>query len=215
MGESSTLTINIDGAARGNPGPAAFAYSIVGDGQVIEGSGCLGNTTNNVAEYTAMLRALERAAELKGKRLAIRSDSELLVKQMTGVYQVKNAQLRELYSEAKKLCRNFDLVKFNHVRRAENSRADFLCNEALDGRAVTGHAPAAKMPSSAAPPKPVAVPSSHPASDRVREDALLCLRGAARMWSLGDPEVPSPELVWDQLWSILEESHALRRAKTN
>jgi ribonuclease HI len=213
MSESALLTINIDGAARGNPGPAAFAYSIVFDGKVIEGSGCLGNTTNNVAEYTALVRALERAAEIKGRKVAIRSDSELLVKQMTGVYQVKNAQLRELHGEAKKLCRTFDLVNFSHVRRAENSRADFLCNEALDGRPASGSPSASK-----APMTPVAAKSERSAgtkfgADQVRDDVLMCLRGAARMWSLGDPEVPSPDLVWDQIWSILEEANILKRAK--
>src|SRR5207253_10930089 len=90
MAEPGLLTINIDGAARGNPGPAAYAYVIARDGQpVLEEAGCLGTATNNVAEYTALVKALERAVELGGKRVLIRSDSELLVKQMSGESRVK------------------------------------------------------------------------------------------------------------------------------
>src|SRR5947209_16164164 len=96
MSQAAALTINIDGAARGNPGPAAYAYVIARDGQpVIEEAACLGTATNNVAEYTALVKALERVAELGENHVNIRSDSELLVKQMNGEYKVKNPQLRE------------------------------------------------------------------------------------------------------------------------
>src|SRR5262245_43777230 len=85
MSNPSTLTIYTDGAARGNPGPAAFAYIISHDGAVVvEESGCLGTATNNIAEYTALVRALEHAATLGAESLVIHSDSELLVKQMNG-----------------------------------------------------------------------------------------------------------------------------------
>jgi ribonuclease HI len=94
MSAARDLQINIDGAARGNPGPAAFAYVITREGAPpVEAAGCIGIATNNVAEYTALVRALERARDLGGKRLLIRSDSELLVKQMNGVYKVKNDSL--------------------------------------------------------------------------------------------------------------------------
>src|SRR5947209_11368241 len=97
MSKGAVLTINIDGGARGNPGPAAFAYVITQDGHLLtEEAGCLGTATNNLAEYTALVRALERAAELGGEHLLIRSDSELLVKQMNGQYRVKNPQLKVL-----------------------------------------------------------------------------------------------------------------------
>src|SRR5437868_14364053 len=81
MSKSAVMTINIDGAARGNPGPAAYAYVITGEGHpVIEEAGCLGSATNNVAEYTALVKALQRAAQLGGSRVHVNSDSELLVK---------------------------------------------------------------------------------------------------------------------------------------
>jgi ribonuclease HI len=201
MSQSNVLTINIDGAARGNPGPAAYAYVIARDGHpLIEQAECLGSATNNLAEYTALVRALERAAALGGECLAIRSDSELLVKQMNGEYRVKNDQLRVLYSQAKRLCDRFVAVAIRHVPRAENSHADRLCNEVLDG----ARGPAATAP---APRKPAR------STDRVtvaREEALQCLQTAAHAWSQGNATVPTAEQVWDQLWSILEENGLVR-----
>src|SRR5262245_25371149 len=132
---SFNININIDGAARGNPGPAAFAYVITRDGEPpVEHAGCLGEATNNIAEYTALVRALERAAELGAARVHGRSDSEVLVKQMNGEYKVKNASLRELYDQAQELAARFKAVSVEHVRREQNKRADQLCNDALDGR---------------------------------------------------------------------------------
>src|SRR2546423_8576915 len=126
------MTIHVDGAARGNPGPAAFAYVITGAGRAaVEHAERLGTATNNVAEYTALVRALERAAGLGLRRVAVCSDSELMVKQMNGEYSVKNADLKELYAAARALARRFDVVTLRHVRRAENRRADQLCNDAL------------------------------------------------------------------------------------
>src|SRR5438876_8288119 len=151
MSKSAVMTINIDGAARGNPGPAAYAYVITGEGHpVIEEAGCLGSATNNVAEYTALVKALQRAAQLGGSRVHVNSDSELLVKQMNGEYRVKNEQLKDLFAEAKELCRQFDLVTIRHVPRAQNSNADRLCNEVLDGACPPG-TPAREAKS--APPK--------------------------------------------------------------
>lgn len=193
----AALTIHIDGASRGNPGPAAFAYVITGDGIApVEEHGCLGTTTNNVAEYTALVRALERAAQLGGRRLLIRSDSELLVKQMRGEYRVKSPDLQDLYAEAGALCRDFDGVTFTHVRREQNKDADRLCNEALD---------AAKPRPEAAKSKPAARKAvSASRAEAAREQALQCLRGARSAWKLGSTG-PSVEQVWEQLWSILEE----------
>jgi ribonuclease HI len=196
MSQPTVFTIHIDGAARGNPGPAAFAYIIARDGHpLVEEAGCLGSITNNVAEYTALVRALERAVELGGKRLTIKSDSELLVKQMNGEYRVKNEQLRELYDEANQLRRQFATVTIMHVPRAENSHADRLCNEVLDGERR----------------------SKSPVTHRPKErntgavaDAMDCLAAAARAWGNRDPAAPTPEQVWDQLWSILEENGLVR-----
>jgi ribonuclease HI len=127
------LTIHTDGAARGNPGPAAFAYVITRDGQPdIEENGCMGSATNNVAEYTALVRALRHAVQLGAERVSLFSDSELMVKQMNGEYRVKNEDLKPLFQEAKRLAAEIGDVTFRHVRREQNSRADQLCNESLD-----------------------------------------------------------------------------------
>ena len=133
MSKAPVLNIHIDGAARGNPGPAAYAYIICRDGApALEEAGCLGNATNNVAEYTALLKALQRAAQLGGKRLQIHSDSELLVKQMNGEYRVKNEALRQLSLEASRHARRVGKVRYTAVRREQNELADRLVNEALD-----------------------------------------------------------------------------------
>jgi len=205
MDDSPLLTIHIDGAARGNPGPAAFAYVITREGApAVEGKGALGSTTNNKAEYTALVKALERAVELGAKRLLIYSDSELLVKQMNGEYRVKNEELRALYARAKELCGRFDVVSFRHVGRGENARADRLCNEVLDSergpQSFSGAPPGKQGPG----------PSRESA---LREEAVTCLRAAAGVWARGDAHDPPPEDVWDQLWSIIEDHGVLRKAR--
>jgi ribonuclease HI len=205
MSEPGVVTIYTDGAARGNPGPAAFAYVIRRHGAVdIEEKGLLGKTTNNIAEYEALVRALEHARLLGARRVQVLSDSELLVRQMLGEYQVKNEGLRPLYEQAGALRRQFDGVTFRHVRRSENGRADRLCNEALDG-----HRPA---PAKAAP-RPKAPAARPVARDTVREEALECLRAVAAAWARGNANDPRPEDVWEQLWSILEEGGALRAVR--
>jgi ribonuclease HI len=203
MSEPGSLTLYIDGAARGNPGPAAFAYVIERDGDTaIEHAACLGHMTNNVAEYTALVRALERADQLGGKRLMIFSDSELLVKQMTGEYRVKNEDLRVLYEQAKRLCRRFDAVTIRHVPRSANSRADALCNQVLNGSSGPASRSAAKHQR--------AKMGSPIRAEAVRDEAMLCLRAAAAAWARGNASDPRPEDVWDQLWSVLEEHGVLR-----
>jgi ribonuclease HI len=207
MSEPGVLTIHTDGAARGNPGPAAYAYIIEREGAPpIEEASCLGEATNNVAEYTALVRALERAAQLGGKHLVIHSDSELMVKQMNGQYQVKNEELRVLYDRARQLSRQFDSVKIQHVRREQNSRADRLCNLALDGGPKTKSASSAKL-------KPVRSRDDSGRQERVRQDAVECLRAVAAAWARGNPNDPRPEDVWEQLWTILEEGGVLRPAR--
>ena len=125
-----------DGGARGNPGPAAYAFVLeTEDGTVLDARGeAIGVATNNVAEYSALLAGLERAAELGVDELEVVSDSELLVKQMTGVYRVKNEALRELSAEAARLARKLPQVTYTHVRREHNELADRLVNEALDAQ---------------------------------------------------------------------------------
>ena len=195
------VTVHIDGAARGNPGPAAFAFVIAQDGKPpIEEAGRIGRATNNVAEYTALVRALERAAQQGGGRLHIRSDSELLVRQMKGEYRVKNEDLQVLYQEAKQLCRKFESVSFEHVPRAQNARADELCNIALDGGSRRE-----------APRRKAAAAGLSPGADGCGARGGHCLlERRGRRLETRRPGAPRPEDVWDQLWSILQEHDIVR-----
>lgn len=128
-----SATANIDGGSRGNPGPAGYGVRIEqADGTIVELKESLGTCTNNVAEYRGLLAALEWAAGHGIASLRIRSDSELLVKQMRGEYRVKNPGLQPLYEEAGALARRIGRVTFEHVRRELNKDADRLANEAMD-----------------------------------------------------------------------------------
>jgi ribonuclease HI len=214
MPDAQVLTIHTDGAARGNPGPASFAYVITRPGQpAIEEYGGLGDTTNNIAEYTALVKALERAAQLGGRRVHIYSDSELMIKQMLGKYKVKNPGLKSLYEEANQLRGQFESVGFSHIAREQNRRADELCNLALDGapKDACKHAPNAAPHSSSAKSsghrKAIALPAS------AREEILECLRAVACTWAAGNPNHPRPEDVWDQIWTIVEEAGVLRTSQ--
>ena len=129
------LLAYIDGASRGNPGPAStgvFVQDAAGK-TVREHGRRLGTQTNNVAEYTALLDALGIAKTLGATELLVRSDSLLLVKQVAGEYKVKNAGLAVLKAKAVALIRGFKAVRLEHVRREFNKDADRLANEALDG----------------------------------------------------------------------------------
>jgi probable phosphoglycerate mutase len=128
------ITAYIDGGARGNPGPAGYGVSIQdADGAPIEElHGGLGVATNNVAEYNGLLAALRWAAEHGHRRLHIRADSELLVKQMRGEYRVKNEGLKPLFLQACALIRGIGDVTFEHVRRELNKDADRLSNLGMD-----------------------------------------------------------------------------------
>jgi ribonuclease HI len=131
----SRVTVNVDGGARGNPGPAAIGVVVRnGNGRVLEEVGeKIGDATNNVAEYRALLRGIELARRHGAEELELIGDSELVVRQIEGRYKVKNAGMKELYDEAKRELRGFDSWSIRHVRRAENADADRLVNEALDG----------------------------------------------------------------------------------
>lgn len=131
----SRAVVNVDGGARGNPGPAAIGVVVRdGDGEVLEKLGeKIGEATNNVAEYRALLKGIELAAAHGANDLELIGDSELVVRQVEGRYKVKNAGMKELHAEVKKALRDFDSWSIRHVRRAENADADRLVNEALDG----------------------------------------------------------------------------------
>jgi len=124
-----------DGGARGNPGPAAYAFVLEAeDGTILAAEGeAIGEATNNVAEYRGLIAGLARAVELAVPEVEVRSDSELLVKQMRGEYRVKSPALRTLSLEAARLARQLGRVEYVHVPREHNELADRLVNEALDG----------------------------------------------------------------------------------
>ncbi len=134
MTDASALVIHTDGASRGNPGPAAIGVVITEpSGRVlVEFGEALKTATNNVAEYTAVIRALERALELGARRVDCRLDSQLVVRQLNGSYRVKHAEMLPLYRRVLELVQRFEHVSFTHVPREENAEADRLANLALD-----------------------------------------------------------------------------------
>jgi ribonuclease HI len=133
------LVVHVDGGSRGNPGPGAAACVVsTTDGQTLdESSVLLGSTTNNVAEYRALLLGLERAAALGASDVEVVGDSELIAKQVQGVYKVKHPAMRALHVEAMTALRAFERWSIRTVPRAENAHADALVNAALDGAAAT------------------------------------------------------------------------------
>jgi len=135
----TSFVANIDGGARGNPGPAGWGAVIQnGDGGVVtELKGALPYATNNVAEYEGLLAALRWAAEHGATELHLKSDSLLLVQQMRGVYKVKSEGLRTLHGQARLLAHRIGRVTYEHVRRELNKDADRLANEAMDEAAGT------------------------------------------------------------------------------
>jgi ribonuclease HI len=128
------LIIACDGASRGNPGPAGIGVRIADNtGEVLaEIAEGIGVATNNVAEYTAVIRGLERARELGAREVLVRSDSRLLVEQLSGRFKVKNPTLQRLHAEASSLAAGFGRVRFEHVPREENTEADRLANRGVD-----------------------------------------------------------------------------------
>jgi ribonuclease HI len=129
-----TVVVNCDGAARGNPGPAGIGVVIARpDGTVIDTiARGLGETTNNVAEYIAVREGLRRAAELGAQEVLLRTDSRLLVEQLTGRYRVKAAHLKPLHAEILALVPRFASIQFEHVPRERNADADRLANVGVD-----------------------------------------------------------------------------------
>lgn len=134
--ENQTVIVNTDGGARGNPGPAACSFIVSKNEKVVfKNAFYLGIATNNIAEYTAVLKALEwlRENNYLDKNIIFKIDSELVVRQLNGLYKVKDANLKQIYDKIKFLERNFLFkVSYNHVFREENFLADRLVNEELD-----------------------------------------------------------------------------------
>ena len=132
-----TITVQFDGGSRGNPGPAGIGVVLrAEDGTPLVTLGkYIGRATNNVAEYTALIEGLRKGKELGAKRIVVRGDSELVVRQLLGQYRVKSPDLKDLYDEAKLLLRQFESAKVEHNYREKNTLADKLANLAMDRRA--------------------------------------------------------------------------------
>lgn len=145
----TTYVLNADGGSRGNPGPAAAGFVLAtADGEVVcRGGRFLGVTTNNVAEYEALLWGLRTAVARGATSLTVKMDSELVVKQLNGIYRVKHPNMKPLYEQAVKLLRRIPDVRVTHVRREHNKLADELANEAMDCRGVVGDALEEEPPS--------------------------------------------------------------------
>lgn len=133
-GRPRRVTVYADGAARGNPGPAGAGVRIedARGRRVSEAARYLGEATNNVAEYRALILGLELARELGASEVELRADSELIIRQMTGEYRVRNVRLQELHRQAQALEQAFRSVGYVHIRREQNRAADRLANLAID-----------------------------------------------------------------------------------
>jgi ribonuclease HI len=130
---SERVVVHVDGGARGNPGPAAVAAVVQsGDSVLAEDAEFIGEATNNVAEYRALLLGLSLARSLGAREVEVVNDSELVARQIGGQYKVKNPGLRPLWQEAMDALRSFDRWSVKNVPRAQNARADELVNRALD-----------------------------------------------------------------------------------
>lgn len=130
------ITLQFDGGSRGNPGPAAAGIVLrAEDGTPLVTLGrFIGQATNNVAEYKGLILAMEEALKLGAKKVVIRGDSQLVIKQMRGEYRVKHPDMRILYDKAQELIRKFDHAKIEHNYRENNELADKLANLAMDRR---------------------------------------------------------------------------------
>ena len=135
------INLYTDGGCRGNPGPGAIGIVICDGGSAVlhEHAECIGHTTNNQAEYRALIKGLDLCARYTRGRVCCYSDSQIVIKQVTGLYRLKNEALRPLFDEVKRKAQHFDAVVFQHVRR-ENPlimKADRILNWAFDGRALS------------------------------------------------------------------------------
>ena len=139
-GQVQELLLYCDGGSRGNPGPSAIG-AVVFDASteppelIAEVSECIGVTTNNVAEYKALIAGLEAVAHLRARVVHVRADSLLVIKQLRGEWKVKHANIKPLAAEARALLNNYEVVDLQHVPREENTEADALVNQALDAAA--------------------------------------------------------------------------------
>lgn len=136
MTMSKSIEIFIDGASRGNPGPSGIGIALFSDGKNVVKKlfKFIGNTTNNIAEYTALIYALQEALIDRYTDVTIKSDSELLIRQLKGEYKVKNENLKLYYEQFVHLSRGFDKIDMVLISRKDNNLADKLANKAIDSR---------------------------------------------------------------------------------
>jgi ribonuclease HI len=145
MRPASRVRAWVDGGARGNPGPAGYGV-VLTDAEGVELArvwGFLGEATNNVAEYRGLIAALEEASRLGAEEIEIRTDSELVQRQITGVYKIRQPHLRELAASVRKLAARFRAFAIHHVPREKNRKADTLANRAIDERSGGRESPLA------------------------------------------------------------------------
>ena len=189
---------NIDGGSRGNPGPAAYGVVIRdGRGEVVAKlKKYIGRSTNNVAEYYGLIAAMDYAQSHAIRALRIESDSELLVKQMRGLYKVKSEDLRPLFERAQKMSKGFDSFRIEHVYREQNREADALANEALDeteGKA-SGAAAAKKTESAGSKPETARSKTEAVSSKPEPRKIQARFRGGV-LYLLEDVELPDGMVV--------------------
>jgi ribonuclease HI len=195
---AATHRANIDGASRGNPGPAAYGVAIRdGRGEIVAKlKKYIGRMTNNVAEYYGLIAAMDYAQSHGIRALRVESDSELLVKQMRGLYKVKSEDLRPLFERAQKMSKAFDSFRIEHVYREQNREADALANEALDEtEAKTPGATAAKKaePASSKTSSPSA--KTEPASSKPEARKIQARFRGGVLYLLEDVELPDGMVV--------------------
>jgi len=156
------ITVQFDGGSRGNPGPAGIGVVLsAADGTPLVTLGrFIGRATNNAAEYAALIAGLQEAKKLGAKRVSVRGDSELIVRQMRGEYKVRNADLRPLYDQAQSLLRQFDEATIQHNYRHNNALADKLANLAMDRKAEVRDADGGRGASGAAAGSSTGAPMS-------------------------------------------------------
>jgi len=188
---SPALRINIDGGSRGNPGPAAYGV-LIRDARgetVARLKKYIGRMTNNVAEYYGLIAALDYAESHGVRAIRIESDSELLVKQMRGLYKVKSADLQPLYERALKMSKGFESFRIEFVYREQNREADALANEALDE--ADGKAPGAPTAKKTVAP----VAKSEPASSKPEPRKIQARFRGGVLYLLEDVELPDGVVV--------------------
>lgn len=133
-------TLYSDGGSRGNPGPAGIGFELqLVDGSLIGGGAYIGEASNNVAEYQAIIWGLQNALEAGVEKIILRADSQLAVKQILGEYKVKNEGIKPLFAEVVRLLKCFKGVRVEHVYREDNKQADSYVNEALDAKESVGN----------------------------------------------------------------------------